>query len=101
MAFELFTDVILTHDIPERDLRAGDIGTLVDCHVVPGVADERYFVEFFDMTGNTVAVVTVPAGAFRLSMPSDRPAGRALSAQSVSQSLTHRTETAISLLPSL
>ena len=80
MAFELYGDVILIRDIPERGLRAGDIGTLVERHVVPGVADEGYSVEFFDMTGNTVAVVTVPASALRLPTPADRPAVRALSA---------------------
>lgn len=80
MAFELYSDVVLTRDIPERGLRAGDIGTLVDRHVVPGVADEGYSVEFFDMTGSTVAVVTVPASALRLPTPADRPAVRALSA---------------------
>jgi hypothetical protein len=80
MAYELYTDVILTCDIPERGLRAGDVGTLVDRHVVPGVADDGYSVEFFDMTGNTVAVVTVPASALRLPTPADRPAVRALSA---------------------
>ena len=80
MAFELYSDVILTRDIPERGLRAGDLGTLIDRHVVPGVADEGYSVEFFDMTGNTVAVVTVSASALRLPAPADRPAVRALTA---------------------
>ena len=78
MAFELYSDVILTRDLPERGLRVGDLGTLVDRHAVPGVADEGYSVEFFDMTGNTVAVVTVPASALRLPTPADRPAVRAL-----------------------
>jgi len=100
MAFELYSDAILIRDVPERGLRAGDVGTLVDRHVVPGVADEGYSVEFFDMTGNTVAVVTVPASALRLPTPADRPAVRALQ-RVIRQSLTHRTETAISLLPSL
>ena len=54
MAFELYSDVILTRDIAERGLRAGDVGTLVERHVVPGVAEEGFSVEFFDMTGNTV-----------------------------------------------
>ena len=80
MAFEPYSDVILTRDIGERGLRAGDVGTLVDRHAVPGVAEEGYSVEFFDMTGNTVAVVTVPASALRLPTPADRPAVRALSA---------------------
>jgi hypothetical protein len=80
MAFELYTDVILTRDIPEGGLRAGDVGTLVDRHFVPGVAEEGYSVEFFDMTGNTVAVITVEASALRLPTPADRPAVRGLSA---------------------
>jgi hypothetical protein len=80
MAFELYSDVILTRDVPDSGLRAGDVGTLVERHVVSGVAEEGYSVEFFDMTGNTVAVVTVPASALRLPTPADRPAVRALSA---------------------
>jgi uncharacterized protein DUF4926 len=67
----------------ESDLRAqhpGDVGMVVDCHAVAGVSDEGYSVEFFDMTGNTVAVVTQPASALRLPTPADRPAVRALSA---------------------
>jgi len=69
-----------TRDVTERGLRAGDVGTVVDRHVVPGVPDEDYSVEFFDMTGNTVAVVTLPASALRLPTPADTPAVRALSA---------------------
>jgi hypothetical protein len=80
MPIELYSDVILTRDIAERGLRTGDVGTVVEHHVVPGVAEEGYSVEFFDMTGNTVAVVTLPASAVRLPTPPDRPAVRALSA---------------------
>jgi len=80
MAFELYSDVILTRDIAERGLRAGDVGTVVERHAVPEIADEGYSVEFFDMIGNSVAVVTVPASALRLPTPADRPAVRALSA---------------------
>ena len=80
MAFEPYSDVILTRDVLERGLRAGDVGTIVDRHVAPGVPEDGYSVEFFDMTGNTVAVVTVPASALRLPTPADRPAVRALSA---------------------
>jgi len=47
---------------------------------VPGTAEEGYSVEFFDMIGNTVAVVTVRASGLRLPTPTDRPAVRALSA---------------------
>ena len=80
MPFKLYTDVILTCDVAEDGLRAGDVGTVVERHVVPGAGDEGYSIEFFDMTGNTVAVATLPAGALRLPTPADRPAVRALSA---------------------
>lgn len=80
MPFDMYRDVILTRDVTERGLRAGDVGTVVERHAVPGVPEEGYSVEFFDMTGNTVAVVTLPAGALRLPTPADRPAVRALSA---------------------
>src|SRR5437773_4472085 len=80
VAFELYSDVIVTRDVPEHELRAGDVGTSVERHVVPGVSEEGYSVEFFDMTGNTVAVVTVAASALRLPTPADRPAVRALRA---------------------
>jgi len=80
MAFELYSDVILTRDLVERGLRTGDVGTVVERHVVHGLAEEGYSVEFFDMIGNTVAVVTVPASVLRLPTQTDRPAVRALSA---------------------
>ena len=79
MPFDMYGDVILTRDVP-HGVRAGDVGTVVERHVVPSVSEEGYSVEFFDMTGNTVAVVTSPASALRQPTPADRPAVRALSA---------------------
>jgi hypothetical protein len=80
VAFEMYGDVILTRDVPDNGLRAGDVGTVVERHVVASVGEEGYSVEFFDMTGNTVAVVTLPVSALRVPTPADRPAVRALSA---------------------
>ena len=78
MAFQLFQDVILTADVPEHDLRAGDVATVVERHVVAGKED-GYSVEFFDMTGQTVAVVTLPGSDLRQPTSSDRPSVRGLS----------------------
>ena len=75
MPFELFSDVILTADVPQEDLRAGDVGTVVEHHVVPG-REDGYSVEFFDMTGDTVAVLTVPTRLLRSPTHADRPAVR-------------------------
>lgn len=65
MPLDTNSDVVLTRDVPEHGVRAGDIGTVVERHVVPGVREEGYSVEFFDMAGNTVAVATLPASALR------------------------------------
>ena len=80
MPFELYSDVILTRDVTEHGLRAGDIGTVVDRHAGPTVSEDGYSVAFFDMTGNTVAVATLPASALRVPTTADVPAVRALSA---------------------
>lgn len=77
MPFVMFQDVILTVDVPEHRLCAGDVGTLVDQHIVPG-KEIGCSVEFFDMTGQTVAVATVPGSALRAPTPADRPSTRTL-----------------------
>jgi hypothetical protein len=77
MPAELYQDVILTVDRPGDGLCAGDVGTLVELHTVPG-KEEGWSVEFFDMTGETVAVVIAPASHFRLPTKADRLAARTM-----------------------
>ena len=73
--FQLYTDVVLENSISQQGLSKGDIGTVVEKHVVQG-KETGYSVEFFDMLGNTVAVSTVPESKLRLPTHSDRPAVR-------------------------
>ena len=47
--------VVLTQDVPEEALQAGDIGTVV--HIHQGGA--AYEVEFMTLAGETLAVVTL------------------------------------------
>lgn len=47
--------VVLTRDIPEEGLQAGDVGTVVHIHR----NGEAYEVEFTTLTGQTVAVATL------------------------------------------
>lgn len=75
MSYPLYSDVILLRDLPEEGLCAGDVGTVVDQHLVEGL-EPGYSVEFFDMVGNTVAVATVPASYLRSPTPQDRPTVR-------------------------
>jgi hypothetical protein len=57
--------VILTQDLPEQDLQAGDIGTIVMAHQ-DGAAFE---VEFCTLDGETVAIETLLPSQIR---PIDR-----------------------------
>jgi hypothetical protein len=53
--------VVLTRDIPEKQLCQGDLGAVVLVH-----ADGRaYEVEFVTLGGETVALMTLPADAVR------------------------------------
>jgi len=62
MKMELYTDAVLTCDVPEHRLRRGDIVKLVDHHVAPDGTD-GYSIEVFNAVGDTIAVTTVPASA--------------------------------------
>jgi hypothetical protein len=53
--------VVLTRNLPEENLEAGDIGTVV--HIHDGGAG--YEVEFMTLTGETVAIVTLMASQIR------------------------------------
>ena len=58
---EELASVVLTTNLPERGLQAGDIGTVVLVHQ----AGKGYTVEFLTLGGETVAVITVPAEQIR------------------------------------
>lgn len=79
MDFDLYQDVILKVELADHGFCAGDVGTLVD--VVPS-KEVGYSVEFFDMTGKTVVVVTLPSSLFRAPTSADRPSSRHLAGAS-------------------
>lgn len=53
--------VALTIDIPEHQLEAGDMGTVVDITT----DGSEYTIEFFALNGDTLAVVPLAAGSIR------------------------------------
>lgn len=59
MPFDMYGDVILPRDVTQHGLRPGDVGTVVQRHVVARVADEGYSVELFDMTGNNESKIAL------------------------------------------
>ncbi|MGK7946483.1 MAG: DUF4926 domain-containing protein [Microcystaceae cyanobacterium] len=75
MTYSLYSDCILLTDIPEENLSMGDIGTIVEIHQIEGL-ETGYSVEFFDLLGKTVAVVTLSQSTLRLPCHNDRPTVR-------------------------
>ena len=59
--------VVLTDDIAETDLKAGDVGTIV--HLYPNAA--AFEVEFLALDGNTAALATVSPSQVRPVEPTD------------------------------
>ena len=53
--------VVLTADLSNEKLKAGDVGTVVHIHK----SDAAYEVEFFTFAGETIAVATVDASKVR------------------------------------
>jgi len=53
--------VVLTQSLPDQGLEAGDVGCVVMIHE----GGRGYEVEFTALTGDTLAVATVPASAIR------------------------------------
>jgi len=60
MKFKALETVVLTRDLPEHGLRAGDLGTVVEIYTPDGLE-----VEFVTASGGTEAVVTVIASDVR------------------------------------
>jgi hypothetical protein len=55
MSYQLYTQVVLLKDVPEVNLKMGDIGIVVD-EVRNPEAGTGLILEFFDANGQTVAV---------------------------------------------
>ncbi len=71
--FATFELVALLRDLPERELRKGDIGTVVEVLNGPAVV-----VEFVEASGDTRAVLTVEEPDLRKVEPHEMLAVRSL-----------------------
>lgn len=65
--FRELETIVLTHDIPEHGLRAGDMGAVVNVYGKGDAAE----VEFVTVTGRTIALVTLKADDIRPSKNDD------------------------------
>ena len=73
-SFELFEVVALQRDVEDKNLRAGDVGTVVELLNGPAVV-----VEFVEASGDTRAVMTVEEAHLRKVEPSEMLAVRSAS----------------------
>jgi hypothetical protein len=62
MSYQLFEEVVLLEDIPEKSLRPRDVATIVEYH--PRVEDEDgYTLEVFNALRDMLTIITVAASA--------------------------------------
>jgi hypothetical protein len=71
MSLDLYQEVSLTCDVPEHQLRAGDIATLIDFVPHPQGSEEGCVLEIFNAVGESIAVVIVPSSSVE-SLRSDK-----------------------------
>ena len=60
---KLYTEVALKINLPEDNLKQGDIATLIDFVPHPLGDEEGCVLEFFNGIGESIAVVVVPKSA--------------------------------------
>jgi Domain of unknown function (DUF4926) len=65
MTLTLYQRAVLTQDLADEGLRAGDVGVIVEHYPARTDVAEGYELEVFAANGQTVAVVSVPASAVR------------------------------------
>jgi len=64
MKYELFEEIVLDRDIPEKKLKKGDVATVVEYYPV-SQGEDGYSLEVFNALGDTIAVITVPESAIQ------------------------------------
>ncbi len=73
MTFRELDIVVLIRDVPEHDLRRGDVGTIVHLHT-----RDAFEVEFMSASGRTHAVTALAAADVRAAEDRDLVAVRSL-----------------------
>jgi hypothetical protein len=71
MTLELYQEVALTRDLPEYQLRAGDIATLVDFVSHPSGGEEGCLLEVFNAVGESLTVIAVPISTVEVLGPDE------------------------------
>ncbi|MDJ0727942.1 MAG: DUF4926 domain-containing protein [Prochloraceae cyanobacterium] len=65
MKLELYKEIALTRNLPEYELKTGDIATLIDFVPHPTGGEDGCILEVFNAVGESIAVITVPLSAIK------------------------------------
>ena len=60
MSLELYQSVALRRDLPEHNLKKGDVATLIDRVPHPSGGEDGYILEVFNAVGESLKVIAVP-----------------------------------------
>jgi hypothetical protein len=69
MELELYKEVVIINDLPEYDLRSGDIATLIDFIPHPEQGEEGAILEVFNDLNESIKVLTVPKSSIQVWQP--------------------------------
>ena len=71
MTLELYPEVALTRDLPEYQLKAGDIATLVNFVSHPSGGEEGCLLEIFNAVGESLTIIAVPISTLEVLRPDE------------------------------
>ncbi|MEQ8757077.1 MAG: DUF4926 domain-containing protein [Coleofasciculus sp. G1-WW12-02] len=60
---ELYQRVVLSRNIPDHNLKKGDVVTLIDYVPHPSGGEDGYILEVFNAVGESIDVITAPMSA--------------------------------------
>lgn len=66
MDLELYREVALTRDLPEHELRKGDIATLLDFVPQSSGGENGCVIEVLNAVGESIAVIAVPISCVKV-----------------------------------
>jgi hypothetical protein len=78
MELEFYKEVTLTRNVPEENLKCGDVAVLVDIVSHPSGGEDGAVLEVFNAVGDSIMVTTVPISAIAPLQSNQVPAVRPL-----------------------
>lgn len=78
MKLKLYQEVALVRDVPDENLKSGDVAVLIDYVPHPRDGEAGAVLEVFNAVGESVSVVTVPESTIAPLRADQMPAVRML-----------------------